>query len=183
MKMIFLRGSSVKHFPWICFSRQSGRDIAFYPNKIGKKSFQTCSCFMSHVLKKTISRQVSLAQHDSWCPHWWRRPTECTPMKVWRNVEEMKCLTRVHKRCCLTLGIACSYLLSFLRRNLRDPIGRHVTPWRIWLVNCSLTAEEALLCFSGKPKSSVLSDVLCPTYAPLNKQSLLTDLINGCFWK
>ena len=35
-------------------------------------------------------------------------------------------LIRAHKRCCLARGIACSYILIFLLRNLRVPIGRHV---------------------------------------------------------
>ena len=31
------RASSVKNFPWICRSKQPGRDLAFYPNKRGQK--------------------------------------------------------------------------------------------------------------------------------------------------
>ena len=34
---ILKRGSSVKNFPWICWSKQTGRDLIFYPNKIGQK--------------------------------------------------------------------------------------------------------------------------------------------------
>ena len=46
-----------------------------------------------------------------------------------------RALTVVHKRCCLGLGIARSHFLNFHRRNLHDLIGRHVSPWRIWLVD------------------------------------------------
>ena len=37
-------------------------------------------------------------------------------------------LTRVLKLFCLELRIACSYFLTFLRRNIRVPIGQHVAP-------------------------------------------------------
>ena len=72
-------------------------------------------------------------------------------------------LARVHKRCSLALGIARSYFLSFLRRNLRDPIIRHVSTWRIWLVYCFVT----LLGFSGQPKPFWASCIGRPISRPI----------------
>ena len=113
---------------------------------------------------KIYSWQVSLPQHGSWCPHRWRRPSEYqnvlitraharthvdAPMKMWWRNERLlnkiiikmtRDLTRVGKHCCLELGITCLYFLSFLRRILCDPIGRHVAPWRIQLFDCSVTS-------------------------------------------
>ena len=43
--------------------------------------------------------------------------------------------------------------LSFLWRNLRDPIGRQVSPWRNWLVDCSPTSLSKL-CLAFKVSQS-----------------------------
>ena len=60
---------------------------------------------------------------------------------------------RVHRRWFLALGIVCLYFLSFLRRNIRDPIGRYVSPWRIWLVDCFPTSMVRKFCLALQVKN------------------------------
>ena len=103
--------------------------IAFYPNKIGQNwpRISVSNMQISHVSKKkTISRQNSLTGDVGLLRikiYFFSVTTETASI-----VEITRTFTRVRKRCCLALGIARSYFLSFLRWNLRYPIGRHVSP-------------------------------------------------------
>ena len=143
---------------WIWWSRQPGRDIAFYPNKIGQKLTKN-----RRRLKKNISGQVPLPQHDFWCPHRWRRPSECTFIdrwkcgEMWRN-ERLLCkiVMRVGHA---SVSVAVWNLTSLAHIfwafsneiSLVDTLLLDLTDLIGWLFS-DVTGEETLLGFSGQPK-------------------------------
>ena len=125
------RGSSVKNFKQICWSRQPRREIIFYPNRIGQKL--------------TKNQRVTHANFPCFEKKTYPSKTRCLNTNpLTQAFQELKftfslsqqskqwsdCLyckndarfTRVHKRCCLALGIACLYYHILIY--LCDPIGR-----------------------------------------------------------
>ena len=81
---------------------------------------------ISHVLKKQYPGKIRCLNTN---PEFLTGDVGLPRIKYQNNeaiasiVKMKRGLTRVHKRFCLELGYASSYFLSFLRQNLRDPIG------------------------------------------------------------
>ena len=149
-----------------------GERLLFARTKSEKKiirepACQTCSCFMSHVLKKQYPgkfRWLITSPDVLTGDVGLRSACSYTPMKVWRNVEKWtpyKSLTRVHKRFALLFDTWHSLLIFF-------ELSLTKSPWSDWSTRYCLTNligwlfSDALLGFSGQPKSSVLPDVECP---------------------
>ena len=95
--------SKISRGPWICWSRQLKRHIAFYPIKIEKRIGREPACQICKLLmfwKKTFVEARLLPQHDFWCPHrWWlaygvaRTQMKCGEMWIKPSPES---LTRAH---------------------------------------------------------------------------------------